>query len=245
MNMSGDLEKDSYSLFKFAVASLLRARADAKGVTTGEDALHHLHRGTQLLSSILRRFMELPFVLPRHFFSVRPCLGAELFIFDSNPANKDRISVSPGFQLSLTLCLQWKRVLERTPIRIANLYCILATSPSSPLHIAGTRSKQFEMRRTTSEMVRLHAKLLQHIKGNLRKTGDEKSSRFSETTDLVTAFTCFRPVGGGRGFSDCLLDVSSFPRGSYQIAWQACCVDGNGRCFSLLPLNDGAVFSVQ
>uniref|UniRef100_A0A453DZW2 Integrator complex subunit 7 n=1 Tax=Aegilops tauschii subsp. strangulata TaxID=200361 RepID=A0A453DZW2_AEGTS len=241
MNMSGNLEKDSYSLFKFAVASLLRARADAKGVTTGEDALHHLHRGMQLLSSILRRFMELPFVLPRHFFSVRPCLGAELFMFDSNPANKDRISVPRGFQLSLTLCLKWKRVLERTPIRIAKLYCILATSPSSPLHIAGTRSKQFEMRRTTSEMAVLHSKLLQHIKSDLRKTSHKENSH----TELVAAFACFKPAGSGQGFSDCLLDVSSFPRGEYQIAWQACCVDENGRCFSLLPLNDGAVFSVQ
>ncbi|VAH56974.1 unnamed protein product [Triticum turgidum subsp. durum] len=242
MNMSGILEKDSYSLFKFAVASLFRARADAKGVTTGVDALHHLHRGMQLLSSILRRLMELPFMLPRHFFSVRPCLGAELFMFDSNPANKNRISVPRGFQLSLTLCLQWKRVLERTPIRIAKLYCILATSPSSPLHIAGTRSKQFEMRRTTSEMAVLHAKLLQHIKsGGLRKASHKENSH----TELVTAFACFKPAGSGQGFSDCLLDVSSFPRGEYQIAWQACCVDENGRCFSLLPLNDGAVFSVQ
>ncbi|XP_037411431.1 uncharacterized protein LOC119274814 [Triticum dicoccoides] len=242
MNLSGNLEKDSYSSFKFAVVSLLRARADAKGVTTGEDALHHLHRGMQLLSSILWRFMELPFVLPRHFFSVRPCLGAELFVFDSNPANKNRISAPHGFQLSLTLCLQWKRVLERAPIRIAKLYCVLATSPSSPLHIAGTRSKQFEMRRTTSEMVVLHSELLQHIKsGGLRKTSHKKNSH----AELVTAFACFKPADSGQGFSDCLLDVSSFPRGDYQIAWQACCVDENGRCFSLLPLNDGAVFSVQ
>ncbi|XP_044974777.1 uncharacterized protein LOC123442720 isoform X3 [Hordeum vulgare subsp. vulgare] len=247
MNLSGKLEKDSYSLFKFAVASLLRARVDAKGVTTGEDALHHLHRAMQLLSGILQRFMELPFVLPRHFFSVRPCLGAELFMFDSNPVNKNRISVPPGFQLSLTLCLQWKRVLERTPTRIAKLYCVLATSPSSPLHMAGTRSKHFEMRRTTSEMVGLHSELLQHIKsGGLRKTGGEKSSRFSsETTGLAMAFASFKPAGGGQGFSDCMLDVSSFRRGEHQIAWQACCVDENGRCFSLLPLNDGAVFSVQ
>jgi integrator complex subunit 7 len=75
MNCSGNLEKDSYSLFKFAVASLLRARADAKGVTTtGEDTLSHFHRGMQCLSSILQRLMELPFVLPKYFFSVRYCI---------------------------------------------------------------------------------------------------------------------------------------------------------------------------
>ncbi|CAM0905563.1 unnamed protein product [Alopecurus aequalis] len=244
MNCSGDLEKNSYLLFKFAVASLLRARADAKGVTaTGEDTLSHLHRRMQLLSSILQRFMELPFVLPKYFFSVRPCLGAELFIYDSNPANKDRISVSPGFQLSLTLCLQWKRVLERTRTRIAKLYCILATSPSARLHIAGTRSKQFEMRRT-AEMVELNFRLLRHIKRDPRKASDRRKSSCPEA-NLVTAFACFAPDGGGQGFSDCLLDVSSFPVGSYQVAWLACCVDENGGYFSLLPLNDGIVFSVQ
>jgi integrator complex subunit 7 len=72
MNCSGYLEKDTYSLFKFAVASLLRARADAKGVaTTREGTLSQLHRGMQFLSSILHRLMELPFVLPKYFFSVR------------------------------------------------------------------------------------------------------------------------------------------------------------------------------
>lgn len=244
MNCSGTLEKDSYSLFKFAVASLLRARADAKGVTpTGEDTSSHLHRGMQFLSSILQRMMESPFVLPKYFFSVRPCLGAELFIFDCNPASRDRVSVSPGSQLSLTLCLQWKRVLEKTCIRIAKLYCILATSPSSCLHIAGTRSKQFEMRRT-AEMVVLNSRLLRHIKRDPRKTHGENKSSCPEM-DLVTAFMCFAPDGGGQGFSDCLLDVSSFPVGSYQVAWQACCVDENGGYFSLLPLNDGVVFSVR
>ncbi|KAM0872214.1 hypothetical protein ACQ4PT_038852 [Festuca glaucescens] len=243
MNCSGYLEKDTYSLFKFAVASLLRARADAKGVaTTREDTLSQLHRGMQFLSSILQRLMELPFVLPKYFFSVRPCFGAELFIFDSNPANRDGVSISPGSQLSLTLCLQWKRVLERTHIRIAKLYCILATSPSLHLHTAGTRSKQFEMRRT-AEMVVLNSRLLRHIKRDPRKTCKNKSSR--PETDLVMAFACFAPDGGGQGFSDCLLDISSFPVGSYQVAWQACCVDENGGYFSLLPLNDGVVFSVR
>jgi integrator complex subunit 7 len=133
-------------------------------------------------------------------------------------------------------------VLERTRIRIAKLYCILATSPSLHLHTAGTRSKQFEMRRT-AEMVVLNSRLLQHIKRDPRKTCKNKSSR--PETDLVTAFACFTPDGGGQGFSDCLLDVSSFPVGSYQVAWQACCVDENGGYFSLLPLNDGVVFSVR
>jgi integrator complex subunit 7 len=134
-------------------------------------------------------------------------------------------------------------VLERTHIRIAKLYCILSTSPSSRLNITGTRSKQFEMCRI-AEMVMLNSRLLRHIKRDPRKTCDEEKSSHPKT-DLVTAFACFTPDGGGQGFSYCLLDVSSFPVGSYQVVWQACCLDENGRYFSLLPLNDGIVFSVR
>ena len=61
-------------------------------------------------------------------------------MFDSNPANKDRILVPPSSLPSLALCLHWKHVLERTPIRIAKLYCILTTKP-----IAGRRSMHFEV----------------------------------------------------------------------------------------------------
>ncbi|CAL4964598.1 unnamed protein product [Urochloa decumbens] len=243
MNCSGDLEKDSYSLCHFAVASLLCARENAKssGWTNGADCLYSLPGGLQLLSSILQKFLELPFVVPKYFFRVRPCLGAELYMFDSNPADKNRMSVEPGFQLSLTLCMQWKHVLERTAIRPVKLYCILAASSAPCLDAAGT-SKQFEPRKT-AEMVELNSKLLRYIKSDLIKGRDRKDSQFG--SDMVTAFAPFEPADSGQGFSSCLLDVSSFPEGSYPIKWHACCVNENGSYFSLLPLNDGAVFSVR
>uniref|UniRef100_A0A0D3EIM2 Integrator complex subunit 7-like C-terminal domain-containing protein n=1 Tax=Oryza barthii TaxID=65489 RepID=A0A0D3EIM2_9ORYZ len=121
MNCSGILEKDSYRLCKFAVAYFLRLRGDTKGIATGEYSVSPLHGGMQFLSSILQRVMELPFVLPKYFFRVRPCFGAELHIYDSNPENRDGISVPSGLQLSLTLCLQWKCVLERSNIDISKL----------------------------------------------------------------------------------------------------------------------------
>jgi integrator complex subunit 7 len=73
MNCSGDLEKDSYSLCHFAVASLLRARGNAKanGMANRADCLYSLHGGLQLLSIILQKLMELPFVVPKYFFRVR------------------------------------------------------------------------------------------------------------------------------------------------------------------------------
>lgn len=234
MNCSGDLEKDSYSLCHFAVASLLSAHGNAKA--------NGMTRGLQLLSTILQKFMELPFVVPKYFFRVRPCLGAELYMFVSNPADKNEMSVEPGFQLSLTLCMQWKRLLERTAIRPMKLYCILATSSAPCLDTAGTRRKQFGPHKT-AEMVELNSKLLWYLRSDLRKGRDEKDSQSS--SEMVMAFARFEPADSGQGFSACLLNVSSFPEGLYQIKWHACCVDQNGSYFSLLPLTDGVVFSVR
>ncbi|KAL5228225.1 hypothetical protein ABZP36_016490 [Zizania latifolia] len=238
MDCSGFLEKDSYFLCKFALANLLRIRGDIKGIAIGEDTVSSLHGGMRFLSSILPRFMELPFVVPKYFFRVRPCFGAELDIYDSNPANRAGISVPPGFQLSLTLCLQWKCVLERTSIDISKLYCILAASSTSCLDVVGTRSKEFEIDKTAG-MVGLNRKLQQYMKDGLRKSSDK------EERDLVTAFACFEPSDSGLGFSCCLLNVSAFPEGWYKIKWHACCVDKDGAYYSLLPLNDGAAFSIH
>lgn len=188
--------------------------------------------------------MELPiqYDIFNFWHVCRPCLGAELYMFDSNPVNEKGMSIEPGFLLSLTLCMKWKHVLERSTIRIVKLYCILASSLETCLDAAGTRSKQFDSHRT-AELVELNSKLLQHIKSDLSKARNEKNSHCG--MDMVTAFACFEPTDSGQGFSSCLLDVSSFPEGSYQIKWHACCVDENGSYFSLLPLNDGSMFSVR
>lgn len=156
--------------------------------------------------------------------------------------DRDGILVEPGFQLSLTLCMQWKRVLERASIRLVKLYCILTASSTSRLDAAGTISKQFEPHKIT-EMVELSTKLLHYINNDLRK-GRGENNCLSDT-DMVMTFARFEPTNSGQGFSSCLMDVSSFPEGSYQIRWYTCCVDENGSYFSLLPLNDGAVFSVR
>jgi integrator complex subunit 7 len=161
-------------------------------------------------------------------------------MFDSNPVNGSGMSMESGSQLSLTLCMEWKRVLDRTAIRFVKLYCILAAGSESCLDSSWTRSKQFEWQKTT-EMVELNAKLLHYIKNELIKVREN----FHLSTHMVTAFACFDPTDSGQGFSSCLLDVSSFPEGSYQIKWHACGVDENGSYYSVLPLNDGAAFSVH
>jgi integrator complex subunit 7 len=191
--------------------------------------------------------MELPFVLPKYFFRVRPCFGAELHLYDSNPENRDGISVPSSFQLSLTLCLQWKCVLERSDIDISKLYCVLAaSSASSCLDVTGTRSKQFEIRKKTAGMVGLNTKLMQYIEDDLRKKREKKRKKVRvEEKEMVTAFARFEASDSGMGFSSYLLDVSEFPQGSYKMKWHACCIDKDGAYYSLLPLNDGAAFSVR
>uniref|UniRef100_A0A0D9UVS4 Integrator complex subunit 7 n=1 Tax=Leersia perrieri TaxID=77586 RepID=A0A0D9UVS4_9ORYZ len=252
MNCSGILEKDSYLLCKFAVAYLLGFRGDAKGIAIGEDSLFPFHGGMQFLSSILQRVMEMPFVVPKYFFRVRPCFGAELDIYDSNPANRGGISVASGFQLSLTLCLQWKCVLERSDIDISKLYCILAASSASCLDdvtVTGRRSKELEIQKKTAGMVGLNSKLMQYIEDDLRKSSDKRKKKRKKVHvgegELVTAFARFEASESGMGFSSCLLDVSEFGEGSYKIKWHACCIDKAGAYFSLLPLNDGAAFSIR
>ncbi|MCD9558667.1 hypothetical protein HAX54_016195 [Datura stramonium] len=49
----------------------------------------------------------------------------------------------------------------------------------------------------------------------------------------------------GQGFATCLLEVSAFPVGSYQINWHSCCIDNNGAYWSLMPLNTDQFFTVQ
>ncbi|EEE53703.1 hypothetical protein OsJ_00029 [Oryza sativa Japonica Group] len=246
---SVDFSKDSYRLCKFAVAYFLRLRGDTKGIATGEDSVSPLHGGMQFLSSILQRVMELPFVLPKYFFRVRPCFGAELHIYDSNPENRDGISVPSGLQLSLTLCLQWKCVLGVTLISrsYSKLYCVLAASSASCcLDATGTRSKEFEIHKKTAGMVGLNTKLMQYIEDDLRKKREKKRKKVRvEEKEMVTAFARFEASDSGMGFSSYLLDVSEFPQGSYKMKWHACCIDKDGAYYSLLPLNDGAAFSVR
>ncbi|XP_073014294.1 uncharacterized protein [Typha latifolia] len=247
VNCSGHMERDFVLVCQFAIPGLICIREDSKGVTDEEDLQSLYNRGLRLLSDTMVKLMELPFQVPRYFFRVRPCIGAELFVFDTDSRNKSEISISPGFQLSLSLCIQLKNVLASFSIRITKLYCILAAKRSCCLTTeAGKRDGQhlgdFQFHKS-EEMVELNAMLLRHIKADTGKTsavGVENGY-----VDFVTTCVQFEVNEKRQGFSACLLNVSAFPEGSYQIKWHSCCIDANGNCWSLLPLNTGAVFSIR
>lgn len=71
------------------------------------------------------------------------------------------------------------------------------------------------------------------------------AGRFDWNNNGVSAVVQFEPNERGQGFSSCLLDVSRFPVGSYQIKWLSCCIDQHGSYWNLLPLNGKPVFTVK
>ncbi|PIA57355.1 hypothetical protein AQUCO_00600232v1 [Aquilegia coerulea] len=131
------------------------------------------------------------------------CVGAKLFVFNANTMNPNRISVLPGFHLSLNLCLQLKHV---PPRRVARIYCILASKPSFRTSEHGGESKgkmwQGFQSCNTNDVINLNEKLWMYMKKAC--DGDE----------MVWSCVSFVLNERGQGFSTCLLDVSAFPVGS-------------------------------
>nr|XP_029116357.1 uncharacterized protein LOC105060353 isoform X2 [Elaeis guineensis]XP_029116358.1 uncharacterized protein LOC105060353 isoform X2 [Elaeis guineensis] len=243
---SGHIERASLELFESGISGVLQIQKDSKGVKDDEDLQPLFMRGLQLLSYMTRNLMEIPFQVPKYFFSVRPCVGAELFFFNADSRNKHDLSVSPGFQLSLNLCIQLKNAMIETRVRVAKMHCVLAVRPSNRLSIGG-KERQMQCGfhpRKTDEMVELNEMLLLYIKAETGKA-DMMSSEVGNGVDLAAAYACFEPNEKGQGFSSCLLNVSAFPEGSYRIKWHSCCTDNSDSHWSLLPLNAGAIFTIR
>ncbi|XP_064998113.1 uncharacterized protein LOC135585217 isoform X1 [Musa acuminata AAA Group] len=243
MSTSGHTERATLLVCEFAISGILHIQEDAKRVKNEEDLFSLLLRGLQLLSDVIRRWMEIPFQVPKYFFRVRPCIGAELFLLDADSRNKSEISVSQGFQLSLNVCIQLKNTSRIPRLQDAKLYCILATRPSEQLSTEKRTEDCFSACKT-DEMVELNNMLLMFVKAKMGNA-NEVSPKDSGGDAWVTACLCFEPNKQGQGFSSCLLDVSEFPDGSYQIKWHSCCIDERGSYWSLLPLTTCALFTIK
>lgn len=245
INSAGHIERASLMVCKFAISGVLHMQEEAKGIKD-EELCEHITRRLQLLSDIIRKWMGIPFKTPKYFFRIRPCVGAELFIFDADSRNRHEISISPGFQLSLNLCIQLKNA--STHVRVAKIYCILAARPSDSLSIGGERDRHMRSgfrARCTDEMVELAEMLLMYIRTGTKKASSRMHVKAGNGGDLVTACVYFEPNEKGQGFSACLLDVSALPEGSYPIKWHSCCIDDSGSLWSLLPLNTGSIFTIK
>ncbi|KAK9939018.1 hypothetical protein M0R45_015727 [Rubus argutus] len=177
--------------------------------------------GLRLLLDILMKWMQIPFLAPKYFFKLRPCLGSELFAVNE-AGNRDGISVLFGFHLSLNLCIQLRNVQSPDfPVQFNKLYCMLYCKVSFLEPRVSGENKEQEL-------------------GKSNKRG-----RGSDDGEFANLFVCFELNDRGQGYSSRLLDVSGFRVGGYRIQWHSCSIDSQGECWTLPPLNPGPVFTVQ
>ncbi|KAF6168737.1 hypothetical protein GIB67_013119 [Kingdonia uniflora] len=214
---------------KFAVCGILRMQEKAKGKEDDVFCIPKSKDRLQLLSDILKKWMKLSFQVPKHFFTVRSCSGAELFAFNADTTNGNKLSVKPVFHLSLNLCVQ----LINPPVRLRKLHCILSAKPSTETPETWD----------PEEAVDLYEKLMLHVSQDVNSS----SGKHRRVCGGGDGSVCFNiNVTGHQGFSTCLLDVSAFPVGSYKMKWQGCSTVTEGSPYwSPVPLNMGIVFSVK
>lgn len=93
----------------------------------------------------------------------------------------------------------------------------------------------------SDDMVDLNEKLYHQVIG----CGEKCNTKKVRGGDDAMAYVHFKLNKRGQGFSDCLLDVSRFPVGSYRLRWHGGCLDNRDSYWSLPPLNPGPVFSVH
>ncbi|KAF3790441.1 Integrator complex subunit 7-like protein [Nymphaea thermarum] len=235
---------ESLEICRFAIPRVLRLQKGAVGENSNIDRVDPVMTGVVHLSEVLGRWIHLPFHIPSFFFRTRRCIGAEIF---SNSGSKDFVqSTVQGCWLHLNLCVQMKNLPPKMHTGIMKMYCIVAARPSDCL-VDAEDVKQVSVgfrAWETEEMMNLNEELLRYMRR-------EASARTAETVEgleksgFVKSFASSRPNENMQGFSTCMLDVSAFPVGTYQCSWHSCCVDSNGRCWSLLPLNSGPIFTVK
>ncbi|KAK9939028.1 hypothetical protein M0R45_015737 [Rubus argutus] len=112
------------------------------------------------------KWMQIPFRAPKYFFKLRVCLGSELFAVNE-AGNRDGISVSFGFHLSLNLCIQLRNVPSPDfPVQLNKLYCMLYCKVSFLEPRVSGENKEQELGTyqawETYDMVEMNGKLLKY-----------------------------------------------------------------------------------
>ncbi|KAK4347902.1 hypothetical protein RND71_034241 [Anisodus tanguticus] len=233
-------EEEFHTLLRFLSLQASTVHNNTGMSQTPRDAL-------ALLFNIIISWIQIPFRTPKHFFRLRPLISAELFITNEDGTRIDEISVLSGFQLPLTLCIQLRNISPAQLSQVSKLYCILHSRTSFQVFSADGNKELPEsscQAWKSDHMVDLNDKLLHFTTGST-KSGGLHAMASAGGTSAVDKFVYFDPNDKGQGFATCLLDVSAFPVGSYQIKWHSCCIDNNGAYWSLMPLNTDQFFTVQ
>ncbi|CAN6470487.1 unnamed protein product [Victoria cruziana] len=239
------IEGGSLEICRFAISRVLRLQKDAVGAHNDIEKIDLVKTGLVHLSEVFRRWIHLPSRIPVFFFRTRPCIGAEIF---SSSGSKDFSvqSTALGSWLRLNLCVQMKNVPLKPQIGIVKMYCVVASRPSDRL-FDSEDEKQVNVgfqAWKTEEMVYIIEELLQYMRSRASGKTAETVEEL-EKSGFVKSFASLRPNQSMQGFATCMLDVSAFPEGTYRCIWHCCCVDGIGRCWNLLPLNSGPIFSIK
>ncbi|KAJ9553949.1 hypothetical protein OSB04_017994 [Centaurea solstitialis] len=205
--------------------------------------------GLELQLDTVRNWLNISFRTPAYFFRLRPSVSCQLFAMNRDSGNGERISVLPGYHLHLDLCLQLTGISPESRVQLTKLYCILqCKQPSYQRPRQATDSE----RKTQAEVhdgiddnvLELNEKLVKYVNSYDRFSTNDKNRTFDG--QIAESIVCFRPNGKGQGFSTCILDISMFPMGSYEIKWRAGCMDIGGSYWSLNSLNSGpVVFTIR
>ncbi|KAJ0797555.1 putative integrator complex subunit 7 [Helianthus annuus] len=222
---------------RIAVERVVDIQNAAKRMHENDDEIQSqiVNDGSELLLDVLKKWLNVSFMTPTCFFSLRPCVSCQLFAMNRDSQNGAKISVLPGHQLHLDLCLQLNDVLPESRARITRLYCILQCKISyrQPSQSQDGKSQtKIKIHDWADDTVlELNDKLIKYV---------NKCEK-----DITESVVCFRPNEKGQGFSTCMLNVSMFPLGSYEIKWRAGCLDFDGCYWSLNSSSSGPVFTVQ
>nr|XP_043619573.1 uncharacterized protein LOC122591365 [Erigeron canadensis] len=238
----------------YEVRSIIKiCRLAVKGVVDLQNAAKKMHEndgeilsqiindGVGLQLDVLRNWLSIFFRTPTYFFGVRPSVSCQLFAMNRDSGFGKRITVLPGYYLHLDLCLQLNNVLPESLARLNKLYCILQCKTPHQLTAQNRESKSQTQTVfhdwVDDNVLELNAKLVKHV--NNYDKDDTFDSQVAET------IVCFTPNLKGQGFSTCMLNVSMFPLGSYEIKWCAGCLDIDGYYWSLNSLYSGPIFTIQ
>ncbi|TYH37628.1 hypothetical protein ES332_D12G053600v1 [Gossypium tomentosum] len=238
---SGHEVKDILDIIRYAVSTVMHLQIETNRIQNEAIISHVTKNGVELLLEISRKWLQIPFQMPKQFFNT-----------STDSRNQSQITVSSGLHLSLNLCLQLRNASPELSLGLTKLYCVLYSRVSFQKQSHRERNNE-EMESQcqpweSEEIVEMNEKLFQYVTECAKKTTSYgKRFRDDDMNDdqMVYEFVCFEPNAKGQGFSSCVLDVSHFPVGCYRVEWYSCCIDNEGSYWSVLPLNSRPVFTVQ
>lgn len=230
-------------LCQYSISEIISLQNDTRKLCNSSGITQISDDGMKLLLNIISRWMQIPFRCPNNFFQVKPFLSSELFAMNGNGENMHMKSFSASSHLQLNLCLRLKHMPPSFTIRLSKLYCILSFEMlTSNVEIRDEFCLNNKEPQPIDDILKLNEKLLHYVKGSAKTSSILRTDMGYHFAD--DKYVCFNSIDNGQGFSCCLLDISSFPAGLYQIKWHSCFIDSGGSYWSILPQNCGPIFTV-